>query len=149
MRVRVATCMVVVAALTQTALPATEGSKYVPSDAERARWTMSDMRSLATAIEAFASDKNNKQHSYPNAATIEALIPLIQPTFMKKAPTSDAWGHTYAYVPAADGQSYRLVSGGSDGKTDPASWGTPGPLTTFDQDAVLESGSLTRPWNFR
>ena len=118
---------------------------YVPSDAERARWTMSDMRTLATAIEAYAVDHK----AYPAAATIEALVPSIQPSFMKKAPTVDAWGHAFAYVPAADGQSYRLVSAGSDGKTDPTSWALAGPLSSFDEDAVLESGSITRPWPFR
>lgn len=118
---------------------------YVPTDAERARWTMSDMRSLATAVEAYAIDYK----VYPTAATLEALLPLIQPSYIRKAPAIDAWGHAYVYVPASDGHSYRLVSAGSDGKTDPSSWGVAGPLSSFDDDAVLESGSVTRPWPFR
>ena len=119
---------------------------YLPTDSERARWTMSDMRSLATAIEAYAVDHHK---AYPLAATFEALVPLVQPSYMKKAPTADAWGHAYAYAPASDGQSYRLVSAGSDGMTDPSSWGAAGPLSNFDDDAVLQSGSITRPWPFR
>lgn len=118
---------------------------YVPTDAERARWTMSDMRSMATAIEAYLKDHK----ACPPATMLEALVPLIQPSYMRKAPTIDAWGHAYVYVPAEDGQSYRLVSGGSDGTTDPASWGTAGPLPKFEDDAVFDSGSMTRPWPFR
>jgi hypothetical protein len=117
---------------------------YVPTDAERARWTMSDMRSLATAIEAYAIDHK----AYPSAATMDAMIPLIQPIYMRKAHATDAWGRAYVYVPGADGTSYRLVSAGADGKTDPGSWGTAGPLSNFNDDAVFDSGSFTRPWPF-
>jgi len=118
---------------------------YSPTDAERARWTMSDMRSLGTALEAYAKDN----HAYPTGTTIDALVAAVQPNYMRKAHATDAWGRAYVYVPGTDGKSYRLVSAGSDGKTDPASWESAGPLTTFEDDAVLDSGSMTRPWPFR
>jgi hypothetical protein len=118
---------------------------YVPSDAERARWTMSDLRSLATAVEAYAVDHK----SYPSVTTLGELLSLIQPIYIRKAPAVDAWGHAYVYIPSADGKSYRLVSPGSDGATDPKSWETPGPLESFDQDAVVDSGSFTRAWPYR
>jgi type II secretory pathway pseudopilin PulG len=117
---------------------------YVPSDAERARWTMSDMKSLATAIEAYASDNN----AYPAADSIDGLISAIQPMYMRKAHAHDAWGRPFLYVPSADRQSYRLVSAGADGRTDRESWDKPGPLSTFEDDAVLTAGALTRPWPF-
>ena len=128
--------VILVAAI--TAIP------YLPTDAERARWTMSDLRSLATAVEAFAVDHK----TYPSASNLEELIPLIQPSYIRKAPAADAWGHSFVYVRAADGESYRLVSAGSDGKTDPTSWETAGTLKSFDEDAVVDAGSLTRPWPF-
>ncbi len=118
---------------------------YVPTDAERARWTMSDMKSMATAIEAYATDR----HAYPDAANVQALVSLIQPTYMRKAHGTDAWGRDFVYVRGGDGKSYRLVSAGSDGKTDPGSWGATGPLSSFDDDAVLDTGAMTRPWPFR
>jgi hypothetical protein len=118
---------------------------YIPTDAERARWTMSDLRSLATAVEAYAVDNT----SYPAAATLAALIPMIEPTYIRKAPAVDAWGNAYVYVPSADGRSYRLISGGSDGKADPKSWGTAGALATFEEDAVVDSGSFSRSWPYR
>jgi hypothetical protein len=119
---------------------------YLPTDAERARWTMSDMRSLATALEAYAID-NHK--TYPAALTIDALVPLIQPSYMRKAHATDAWGRSYVYVSAHDRTSYQLVSAGSDGKTDSNTWATAGMLADFDEDAVVDSGSVTRPWPFR
>jgi hypothetical protein len=106
---------------------------------------MSDMRSVATAIEAYAKVKK----TYPAVNSIEALVPLIQPDFIWKAPAADAWGNAYTYLPSADGQSYRLISAGADGTTDPASWGKAGPLAGFAEDAVLDSGSVTRPWPFK
>lgn len=118
---------------------------YVPTHAERARWTMSDLRSLATAVEAYAVD--NK--TYPAAATLDALIPMIEPAYIRKAPAIDAWGHAYVYVPSADHRSYRLVSAGSDGTADPKSWETAEALATFEEDAVLSSGSFSRSWPYR
>jgi hypothetical protein len=106
---------------------------------------MSDLRSLATALEAYAVDHK----IYPAATTLSELLPMIQPIYIRKAPAVDAWGHAYVYVPSPDGKSYRLVSPGCDGTTDPASWGSPGPLASFDQDAVVDSGTLSRPWPYR
>ena len=117
---------------------------YAPTDAERARWTMSDMKSMATAIEAYAID--NK--AYPAADSIEALIAAIQPIYIRKAHMHDAWGRAFLYVPSADRQSYRLVSAGADGRVDRDSWDKAGPLTSLDDDAVLTAGQLTRPWPF-
>lgn len=118
---------------------------YVPTDAERARWTMSDLRSLATAVEAYATDHK----AYPAAETLDALLPMIEPIYIRKAPATDAWGHAYHYLPSPDRQSYRLVSGGSDGLTDPRSWDVPSTLATFDEDAVVTSGSFSRSWPYR
>jgi hypothetical protein len=123
----------------------TGSAEYAPTDAERARWTMSDMRSLATAIEAYAGG----HQGYPPSATFAEVVVLVQPNYMKKAPAHDAWGHAFVYVVGPDRQSYRLVSAGSDGKTDPSSWGTAGVLSSFEEDAVLDSGSVVRPWPFR
>jgi hypothetical protein len=123
----------------------TGSAEYAPTDAERARWTMSDMRSLATAIEAYATSHK----AYPAAATFAEVVALIQPNYMKKAPANDAWGHAFVYVVGPNGESYRLVSAGSDGTTDPSSWGTVGVLSSFDDDAVLDAGSVVRPWPFR
>ncbi|HZN53898.1 MAG TPA: type II secretion system protein GspG [Candidatus Polarisedimenticolaceae bacterium] len=115
------------------------------TDQERAGWTLSDMRTLGTAIEAYAVDHGG----YPKAAGLDALIPLIQPVYIRRAPVRDAWGNAYVYVPAADGKAYRIVSAGSDGKTDPATWDVRGEQAEYEADAVLDSGSFSRGWRNR
>ncbi len=69
--------------------------------------TMSDMRSLATAVEARATDEN----SYPNTG-FEQLESLILPTYIRTVPKVDSWGTPYLYI--SDGEHYRFVSAGAD-----------------------------------
>jgi hypothetical protein len=69
--------------------------------------TLSDMRSLATAAEARATDTNE----YPKVA-FDELPPLLAPTYIRNFPKVDAWGTPYVYV--SDGEHYRFVSAGAD-----------------------------------
>ncbi|HEX6086782.1 MAG TPA: DUF2059 domain-containing protein, partial [Thermoanaerobaculia bacterium] len=78
-------------------------------EAARYPWkqVMSDLRSLAIAVEARATDTNE----YP-AVAFEELEALIAPTYIREVPKSDFWGTPYLYV--GDGQHYRFVSAGAD-----------------------------------
>lgn len=71
------------------------------------RETMSDLRSLATAAEARATDVNE----YPKVS-FEELEALLAPTYIRTVPKVDSWGTAYLYV--SDGQHYRFVSAGAD-----------------------------------
>src|SRR5262249_43971771 len=90
------------------AVPQTQPSQ--PTYAQRARWPMSDMRSLATAIEAYAIDHK----AYPVGSSLAAILGTIEPIYISKAPTRDAWGHDFLYT-CKDGQAYSIVSTGADG----------------------------------
>ena len=117
---------------------------YQPSDAERARWTMSDFRSIATAASAYKTDHN----AYPVASSMEELQKLVQPTYIKSLPTHDAWGNAYRY--SSDGKTMTIVSAGADGKFDASTWTTPAKwMSSFDQDAVWTDGSFVRNWEYR
>ncbi|HEX4823729.1 MAG TPA: type II secretion system protein GspG [Candidatus Polarisedimenticolaceae bacterium] len=116
----------------------------IPTDAERARWTMDDMRTLATAIEAYAVDHK----TYPVGSSLAAIVATIEPIYVSKAPTRDAWGHDFLYT-CKDGQAYTIVSTGADGVADPASWSRPAKLDAFTEDAVLTSGKMDRSWAYR
>ena len=70
---------------------------------------MKDMRWLAVSVEARATDTNE----YPDV-TFDELVKLIQPVYIKTAPTVDPWGTPYFYV--GNGDHYRFVSAGADGK---------------------------------
>jgi hypothetical protein len=133
------------AILLATTVPALAEPVLPPTDAEKARWTMSDMRTLATAIEAYAIDHK----TYPAGTTLSAVLAKLEPIYIRKAPSRDAWGHDFLYQCGQDGVSYMLVSVGSDGLADPATWASAGPLTEFDQDAVFSTGQFVRPWPFR
>jgi ribonucleotide reductase alpha subunit len=86
-------------------------------DVRAARATIADLRTLATALEARATDTNE----YPEAADMEALRALLEPTYVRHMPARDAWGHEYIYLGSPDKQQYRFVSAGSDGVFEPAS----------------------------
>jgi hypothetical protein len=73
------------------------------------RQTMADMRTVATALEARATDVT--ENSYPNVR-FEELESLLMPTYTRSVPKADSWGTPYLYV--ADGEHYRFVSAGAD-----------------------------------
>lgn len=76
---------------------------------------LADMRSLAISVEAYATDYNK----YPKV-TFEELEQLISPVYIRIVPTLDPWLTPYFYI-SDDGDHYRFVSAGADGKFEPAS----------------------------
>ena len=118
---------------------------YVPTDAERARWTMHDMMSWKTVFDAYYTDHKE----YPHISTMDEARAIGEPTYIKAAPMHDAWGNPYRIE--ADGKSFRVVSAGADGVFKPETWTTGGTLTSFDDDAVVTNQSRWwfRRWEFR
>jgi hypothetical protein len=78
-------------------------------EASKTPWraTMADMRTIATALEARATDTNN----YPDAS-FEDLPGLLSPTYIREVPKVDGWGNSFAYV--GNGEHYRIISAGAD-----------------------------------
>ncbi|SRR5712691_6244928 len=117
---------------------------YIPTDAERARWTMHDMQSWKIVFEAYKLDHNE----YPQVKTLEEARAIGEPRYIRHAPMNDAWGNTYRIE--ADGKSYRIVSAGADGvfQTDISAGGV---LQSFNDDAVAtETGKwLFRSWEMK
>ena len=113
--------------------------------------TMADMRSLATAIEAYAVDNN----SYPtgtcqtgafttagNVMDTSSLI-VLQPTYIAQAPRIDGWQRFLYYNtmgPANAADQYNLISYGRDGAPD----GTVncGSTTNFNDDIIYSNGTF-------
>jgi len=114
---------------------------YIPTDAERARWTMHDMQSWKIVFEAYKTDHNE----YPRLTTIEEARAIGEPVYIRKAPMHDAWGNPYRIE--SDGKSFRIISAGADGvfQSDISQKGT---LTSYDDDAVAtnEGRWLVRRW---
>ena len=93
---------------------------------EKTLRTTADLRTLATALEAFHRERG----FYVAADTAAALVDHLAPTYMGTVLRLDAWSHEFQYrgTPTA----YRLSSLGPDGRPD-----------TGD-DIVIENGQLVR-----
>ena len=108
--------------------------------------TMSDMRALATAIEAYAVDNN----VYPAATACatgvftttsvtltSSSFSNLSPTYIAQAPRMDGWGTFYAYGSTAS--TYVVASGGRDKTIAAAVCGT---TTNFNNDIYYSNGTF-------
>lgn len=105
------------------------------------RRTMADMRSVATAAEAYATD-NNK---YPEAGSVAELSSALSPTYIQTLPSLDAWGTPLKYERLGD-TGYAVASAGAD-KTfehDSLSAYTPKPISDYNSDLVYANGEFVQ-----
>jgi general secretion pathway protein G len=109
--------------------------------------TMADLRSVATAVEAWSTD----HRKYPEAADMNALAPQLSPTYIKTVPRLDGWGKEMRYEcwssqGSGDCDAYALWSGGKDGvfEHDKLSEYEGGATTNFNDDIVFSNGSFVR-----
>jgi len=87
--------------------------------------TMRDLRMVATAAEAYATDQNK----YPMVSSYGELKAILSPIYIKTLPEKDGWGTPYRYSVSSDGQHYRLVSAGADRQFEAGS----DMIATFDE----------------
>ncbi len=112
--------------------------------------SMSDMRALATAIEAYAVDNN----IYPNAtastcaggifttstvALSTASFSNLSPTYIANAPKTDGWGNFFQYGSDGPGNNYMILSAGRDKSSSGVFCGT---TTNFNDDIVYSDGTF-------
>ncbi len=113
--------------------------------------TMADMRTIATAWEARATDVNRYNAAgvtFPTGnATIALLTSFLSPTYVKTFPQRDGWGTNWGLgCDAAWGSStvaaqvYAIISYGKDAAPQ-TSWAG-GATTTFDCDIVYSNGTF-------
>jgi len=115
--------------------------------------TMADMRSIATAWEARATDVNRYNAAGTTAGLAQAVTYTqlsggLTPTYIKNLPEKDGWGKSYDFgtdIAWANGtgtaaQQYGIASAGRDGTM--ATSVTAGATTNFDCDIVYSNGSF-------
>ncbi|MBV8517517.1 MAG: type II secretion system protein GspG [Acidobacteria bacterium] len=109
--------------------------------------TMADMRALAIAVEAYATDHN----VYPRAEDLTSLQSVLTPTYVKAMPKTDAWDHPLRYQcwPEPQCQTYSVGSAGKDGRWEHESLQdydarSGGATTKFDCDIVFTNGSFVQ-----
>lgn len=97
--------------------------------------TMADLRSIATALEAYSTDYD----AYPAAESFEELIRQISPTYLREVPTTDAWDTPLRYEAwSNDGgrpQHFGLASAGADREFEHLS------VRVYDPPRTREPGS--------
>jgi len=112
--------------------------------------TMADMRTMATAWEARATDVNRYNAAgvtFPTTnATIDNLTSFLAPTYVKTFPRKDGWGTNWGlgvdqpWGTAPPAQVYAIISYGKDAASQSAAVG--GATTNFDCDIVYSNGTF-------
>lgn len=112
----------------------------------RSQQAMADLRSVATACEAYFVDRN----AYPAARSMDELARILEPKYLQTCPRRDGWGIPYSYftrkVEGAGPQSYRIVCSGSDRVVETKDpWSYPeGATTNYADDIVYSDGIFVR-----
>ena len=122
--------------------------------------TMADMRTIATAWEARATDTNKYNAAgaitaittCSNSLTITELSGALSPTYIKLLPNKDGWGNALhffvdqAWATAAPAQNYLVWSGAKNATSDPAATTgfetapVGGATTNFNDDVIFSNG---------
>lgn len=121
-------------------------SYFIAIDRARQKRTVSDMRTIASAWEARATD----MHSYAAAGytfpdtpmTADRLHTQLSPTYLRIIPRYDGWLHAYDFAVSTDAKQYAIRSRGRDGAVDPGTEYTPGETPSPDCDIVFADGSF-------
>ena len=115
------------------------------------RRSMGDMRSNATAVEAYAVDLNRYppsagQYDLPfalGADTMNIVSTYLSPTYIKAAPLADGWNSWFRYTTDATGTAYIFACGGKDGSVTATGITSPvGATTDFNADIIYSNGSF-------
>ena len=102
----------------------------------RQKRSMADMRTIATAIEAYGADH---QHYPEGAQSVADLEPALVPEYAVDLPAVDGWRTPFEVLTADDGSWYEIASLGRD-KLPGDRVG--GPTTDFDCDLVWANGQF-------
>ena len=111
----------------------------------REKRTVNDMRTIASAWEARATDTHSYAaagYSFP-ATPISAstLQKMLSPTYLRDIPRFDGWSHPYDFAVAPDAKEYGIRSRGRDGVLDTGTI-TPGETADADCDIIYANGSF-------
>jgi general secretion pathway protein G len=108
--------------------------------------TMADMRSVATAWEARATDVNQYNAAgatlggvsfiEPNETISSAVAAMLAPTYIKRTPVTDAWGQEFAVGKSATQYSIESYGKNKSDDTDAAV------TTKFDCDIIFADGTF-------
>ena len=107
-------------------------------DRGKQKRTMADIRSIGTAIEAYAVDVNYYPAHQAFGLLGATAAPFIEPTFIRQAPDNDGWGGDMFYGSDDLGTEYTVRSYAKDRLPSTQS----GKTTDFDCDIVYMVGGF-------
>jgi len=118
------------------------------SDRRKQEVSMAEIRSIGTATEVFAVDNDVYPGPTAGVATVEVVRDQLEPVYIMKLPTIDAWGNPYLFW--SDGGHYVIISLGSDGVEDVAYDATDSPTSglkggaagRYESDIVFSDGQF-------
>lgn len=102
--------------------------------------TRASIRAIASALITRSIDVRK----YPTVSTIAELAAVLEPRYMPQTPRRDGWGGEFQYIAAADGSSYRIISGGPDGRVASGNRTLKGTVGASD-DIVFQDGEFLHP----
>jgi len=114
----------------------------------RQKRTMADMRTIATAWEARATDVNAYNAAgitFPAATTSIASLSYLSPTYIKQLPVYDGWSSNF--LQGSTTSSYAIKSTGADKTDETASLTSAASAQTtgnFDCDIIYSDGTFVR-----
>ncbi|MDH3627184.1 MAG: type II secretion system protein GspG [Acidobacteriota bacterium] len=119
------------------------------TDLDRIKRSMSDLRSIGTAIESFSIDENVYPTQDSGLAPVTTIEADLEPTYIRTLPQVDGWGQPYLFW--SDGSQYTVLSMGADGILDPHTRsGIPGAqarggaTTDPNADIIFANGQFTQ-----
>jgi general secretion pathway protein G len=106
--------------------------------------TMGDLRTVATANESYSIDNNQYVLQAADSA-VSSITTNLEPTYVKKMPTTDGWNTDFRYITDAAASEYTITSYGKDkasggGGAVAANGGT----TNFKNDVIFSTGSFVQ-----
>ena len=117
----------------------------------RQKRTMADMRTIATAWEARATDVNQYSAAgvsfpAPGTSITASLKGDLEPTYVKSTPVYDGWSVAFNVGTSTDGNSYSIASAGANKTFEMAGTTTvaDADMTTgnFDCDIIYSDGTF-------
>jgi hypothetical protein len=106
---------------------------------------MADMRTIATAWEARATDVNKYSAAgafLPSVTMANNVMDtILAPTYIKSMVANDGWGTPWAFSVDGTGQTYAIISYGRDKVAGTAPTATT-TTTNFDCDLVYSQGQF-------
>src|SRR5258706_6790969 len=113
--------------------------------------SMADLRSIATAWEARATDTNNygaaggqSTITWGTDITYASMVGRLTPTYIKSLPQNDGWGDPYGYINTSGLQGYAIRSLGKDNAKDSTTYVAGTQTNKFDCDIVYSMGSFVQ-----